>query len=411
MSLVSGLRLLFNCAFAVLVLLSSGISYADEYESDEADDETFDSAEQEPENLVQMAAREFSPSSSSAAREPAAVTGAVSPQNLEEILENHTQEMPSDSLGQTQVRTAASFGRSADEEPVSNSDINYGPAKGIDFDSVASLKVNSGYMRRGMEEHFGERSIANPNVLNLFEEYSHLRSEANAHLPSAFAPLISFIEEYIKANDKPESEETNGISHHKLAIQIVRASFCFGNDPFMMAAKMRRETNFTRTAVSPTGAVGFSQMTTIAVKEVQDQLSGNLDVSAPGAKKAYQEAIHCFSGIKNYELPNAPAFALKERVGLKWAFDMVLGQIHVKTLVSNAKAAEGYGNNTGGVVAAYEDAFADYNGDTQQTRGLCMGRASVQMRDEYACDVISHFNRMNAQWNRYVLRSTGKDLT
>lgn len=331
--------------------------------------------------------------------------------DFEDFLEELSQEQPSDTLGQAQVRTAGSFGARADQDFFSSSELTHGPAIGAEFDSLAEIRHDSGYMRRGMEQHFGERIVANIHVRNLFDRYSSLRSQAGVSLPSGFAPLVNFVEQYIKSNDLDNAEASNGFSHRTLAINVIRASFCFGNDPFMILAKMRRETNFSRKSVSPTGAVGFSQMTGIGVKEVQHQLSGDSKISLPQARTAFRQSIRCFSGINNYVVPRGSVENLKDRISQRWGFDMVFGQILVKTLVSYAKASQAYGNNTGGVVAAYQDAFTAYNGDTQMTQGRCTGRKSVQMREEYSCDVIQQFNRMNAQWNRFIVRSTGKDMT
>ncbi len=330
--------------------------------------------------------------------------------DFEEVLLSQTQQQPTDSFGQTLVRTAGTFGANIESEVYSKSELDNGPAAGFNITRAADISHDSGYMKQGMDQHFGERIIANVNVGRLFQLFGHLRSEAAVRLPAEFASIVNFVEHYIEANALGGAAANNELSHRSLAIQVVRASFCFGNDPLMILAKMRRETNFSRKSVSPTGAVGFSQMTSMGIKEVQHQLSGNGGVSLPGAKGAFQQSIRCFSGINNYELPSENTQTLKNRIAQKWGFDMMFGQILLKTLVSYAKASGSYGSNAGGIIAAYEDAFTIYNGDTQATSGSCTKKASVQMREEYACDVISQFNRMSAQWNRYVVRSTGKDI-
>lgn len=145
--------------------------------------------------------------------------------------------------------------------------------------------------------------------------------------------------------------------------------------------------------------------------QVQVRTAGVFGARADRDLYFNSELTHGFSGISNYVVPRGSVESLKDRISQRWGFDIVFGQILVKTLVSYVKASQAYGNNTGGVVAAYQAAFTAYNGDTQRTPGRCTGKKSVQMREEYACDVIQQFNRMNAQWNRYVLRSTGKDMT
>lgn len=354
---------------------------------------------------------EDSDDSEESVSEPAMEKLVESPSpDFEDVLANMTQEQPTDSLGINLVRSAGAFGATADRTVFSKSELDLGPAIGMDFDKLTDMRHDSGFMKQGMAQHFGARIVANINISNLFQQFAALRSQPGISLPSSFANLVSFVEQYIRANDTDDAEKTNGINHRSLAVQVVRASFCFGNDPFMIIAKMRRETNFSRRLVSPTGAVGWSQMTGIAIKEVQAQLSGDPKISLPEAKSAFQMAIRCFTGINQYQLPSSESDVLKSRVASHWALDMVFGQILVKTLVSYAKAGQSYGANSGGVVAAYEDAFTAYNGDSQSTAGICLKKKSVAMKDEYACDVISQFNRMNAQWNRFILHSTGKDI-
>jgi len=416
-------QLLINISFATMIVIAGALVHADEgddgaVESNSlAQNETDESAEQTEVTGSLGTTYASQPEASqlvraTASRQPASIAAApaFSPE-FEAFLENQTQEQPTDSLGLIQVRTAGSFGARADSESFTSNELNHGPARGMNYDSAASLRHESGFMRRGMAQYLDDRIVANAHVMNLFERYSSLRNEAGVELPTAFASLINFVEQYIRTNALSNAEANNGFSHRTLAINVVRASFCFGNDPFMILAKMRRETNFSRRSISPTGAVGFSQMTGIGVKEVQHQLSGDERISLPAARTAFQQSVRCFSGLSNFEVQRTSTENIKDRIREKWGFDMVFGQILVKTLVSNAKSSQSYGSNTGGVVAAYEDAFTVYNGDTQITQGACTGRRTVQMREEYACDVISQFNRMNAQWNRFVLRSTGKDIS
>ncbi|MCC2678256.1 MAG: hypothetical protein K0R29_832 [Pseudobdellovibrio sp.] len=419
-------HLLLNISFATLVFIAAAFVHADEgddgsatvagdsqvvTEAEDGDDQS-EAASTAASSYVPAATATVTTTATAPSRQPASIAAAPAyTPEFESFLENQTQELPSDSLGLAQFRTAGTFGAKTESESYSSSELNHGPAMGMNYDSVSSLRHDSGFMRRGMAQYLDDRIVANAHVMNLFERYASLRSESGVVLPPTFAPLINFVEQYIKSNALSNAEANNGFSHRTLAINVVRASFCFGNDPFMILAKMRRETNFSRRSVSPTGAVGFSQMTGIGVKEVQHQLSGDERISLPAARTAFQQSVRCFSGLSNFEVQRTSTENLKNRIREKWGFDMVFGQILVKTLVSNAKSSQSYGNNTGGVVAAYEDAFTVYNGDTQITQGACTGRRTVQMREEYACDVISQFNRMNAQWNRYIMRSTGKDLT
>lgn len=58
-------------------------------------------------------------------------------------------------------------------------------------------------------------------------------------------------------------EAVNGFSESQLAEEIVKSSYCFGTDPFLIASKVRQESRFDARAISPTGAIGLTQLTRI----------------------------------------------------------------------------------------------------------------------------------------------------
>jgi hypothetical protein len=152
-------------------------------------------------------------------------------------------------------------------------------------------------------------------------------------------------------------------------------------------------------------------MTGPGIREVQHQMSGNSQISVENAQSTFRQAIRCFTGLENFSVPMGESEDVKERLQRHWALDLIFGQIMIKTLVSYVKSNGQFANSSAGNVGAYRQAFVHYNGDNASVRGVCLQGRSVLMRDEYACDVISHFNRMSAQWNRYIVRSSGRDRT
>lgn len=89
--------------------------------------------------------------------------------------------------------------------------------------------------------------------------------------PYIAAPMI---ERYIqKIAPNREKRYSNDLSTEELSQRIAGAAYCYQVDPFVLTALIRKESIlYDQFALSPTGAVGYTQFTTIAVKEVSDQL-------------------------------------------------------------------------------------------------------------------------------------------
>lgn len=344
--------------------------------------------------------------SESAADEPAPETGEI---GLDDVLTQFNYFEPTARTERVLMDTADSYGANAERLLLSEDDVN-SPAVLMNSAEMAPGMVmtlhNSGYMRGGMENHLPGAIVVNPYVQRLFNKYGALRQRSGIELPAEFSQLVHFVKGYIRGTADAEAERGNGITHLQLAVQVVRASFCFGNDPFMVLAKMRRETHFSRRDVSPTGAVGFSQMTGSGIREVQDQMSGNDDLSVGNARATFRQAIRCYTGLDNFEIPRGGTEAVKASLRRSWSLDLMFGQIMVKTLVSNVKAS-GVSNT----LSAYREAFSLYNGDDTPTQAICAGRGQVPMRQEYSCDVISVFSRISAGWNNFVRTGRGQNLT
>lgn len=278
---------------------------------------------------------------------------------------------------------------------------------------AADDMYQSGYTASGMDPLLAGSLIANSHVDALFKKYASLRSQKGITLPEEFRELVSFVMGYIKIHADKDAEAENGMSHWALAVQIVKASFCFGNDPFMLAAKIRRETSFNRTLVSSGSAVGFSQMTGSGINEVKDQMSGNPNprklISMPNALRSFQMGVRCYAGIDNFRLPALNNTDMKKELRSRYRLDLTFGQIMMKAYVSYAKATSRLSNSVGDIAAAYGSAFVMYNGDSTPTRGACLGVKSTEMKLEYSCDIMKSFNTMSGNWNNYLAQKRKRE--
>lgn len=93
------------------------------------------------------------------------------------------------------------------------------------------------------------------------------------------SPLTLQIKEHIvKTNYKVPAREAEVI-----AKEILSVSSCFEIDPWILTSLIQKESSFVKHAVSPTGAVGLTQFTSIGIKEVNDQLGYRGREGAPEA--------------------------------------------------------------------------------------------------------------------------------
>lgn len=278
-------------------------------------------------------------------------------------------------------------------ENLSDSNIRYDGELLSTYDTF-----DSGYMAKGMGSLIPNNMVADANISLLFGKYAGLKKQSNVDLPTEFDTLIYFISSYIGATSKLNAAANNGFTHLKLATEVVRASFCFGTDPFMVLAKIRRETSFDRTGVSSGAAVGFSQMTGAGIDEVQEQMSGDSKISVANAKSEYQEAINCFSGYRQFDVPTGGRVAVQNELKKFYRLDLTFGQILTKTYVAYSKSL-----GAGNTINSYKAAFALYNGDRQSVRGVCLGVKSVELKFEYACDIVSYYSRLSKVWNDFLI--------
>lgn len=282
----------------------------------------------------------------------------------------------------------------AQETPFFRADVLTAPG---DPPLFMMYKHDSGYMHRNLISSLRDMLVVNSNVSSLFHNYKNLQVQKNVSLPRVFQPLINYSYRFMKAHSRKDSEALNGVKHDHLSFQFVKASFCFGNDPFMVLAKIKRESAFTRTLVSSGSAVGFTQMTGAGIKEVQHQMSGNDKISMPGVKEYFRKAIGCFTGNPFYHNFSGKTDDLKKLIRADWKLDVIYGQILLKVYTAYTIAASNKSRSLEDLNAAYAGSFVMYNGDMNEVNGRCTG-ARVPMKIEYSCDIMQNFEQLSNQW-------------
>lgn len=238
-------------------------------------------------------------------------------------------------------------------------------------------------------------------------------SSISAPLISRFEPMIKLLGNYIDIHKKGEMdicenqpakcsatfEAVNGISEKEMAAEIIKASYCFGTDPYIISSKIRKESRFDMFAKSETGAVGLTQLTAPGLKEILDQLGYRGEKYAVFDSKAYLEtAIQCYVGktvplifssfptIKPIKLRNGGLEYTPESLRLfkRWLkpdINMInkfsteqkktyikrqifVGQALLKIYLAYSKQISP--QNT--VLKQYESALRMFNGDTQRVQ-------------------------------------------
>jgi hypothetical protein len=245
-----------------------------------------------------------------------------------------------------------------------------------------------------VKKAFVTSKLANPNVLKMADT-THLNI------------LLSKLELYIgsqkngklqtcKNNEcKNNFEDINGVSERELAQEIVAASYCFGTDPLIVASKVRQESKFDTRAISHTGAIGLTQLTTIGLEEILDQLGHRgAKYASLESKDFIHDAISCYVGDrKDQVLYNFPQVEIitKSKGNLAYSprtidsfkrwfsysnsysksqkeilvkRQIILGQILLKIYLGFA-----YGTSKNKNVSyIYEKALRMFNGDRQKIR-------------------------------------------
>lgn len=190
---------------------------------------------------------------------------------------------------------------------------------------------------------------------------------------AAFRPITAKVLSLIEGGAAPDTERRNEISNAYLAAKIVRLAFCFGTDPYAVTEQIRAESRFDQTQVSPTGAVGLTQMTSIAIDEVNDQLGNRAKTGANVANFPYlRGAISCYLGTTDFHaMFESGVFSQGKTINGNWGLSsrakawlradidrqLIYGQIALKIYLALARDAGLEGR------AAYTEAMRNYNGD------------------------------------------------
>ena len=201
-------------------------------------------------------------------------------------------------------------------------------------------------------------------------------------------PLVTELESFITKMASASSEKLNGLSNLDLARKITRASFCFGTDPYAVTYQIGVESTFDRTRISPTKAVGLTQMTSVAIDEANDQLGNRGNDGARAENVEYwKKAISCYKGKdafapmfeagiiprgKLIEKNAAARGAAKTWIRASIDRQIIYGQIILKLHLARASGA----GLTG--LPAYQEAMRDYNGDRKNGHDVAYGRKIVR---------------------------------
>lgn len=236
---------------------------------------------------------------------------------------------------------------------------------------------------------------ADSNVKSVFTRNKDLRNNMPATLPNDFNSVIDDIHKYIESNNSASDEKNNGLLNSELSKKIVRASFCFGTDPKMIAAKIRMESVFSKGAISPTGAVGFTQMTKAGLEEANDQLGNRGPKNAPAANAGYfMKAIRCYTGAsfktmwdagvikKGQGLDGSRLAAAKKWIRADVDRDLIYGQIVLKVNLAATRSG------SKGMLDNYAKAFVRYNGDNSKV-------GKTQRKYVYSNQVMGYFHNID----------------
>jgi hypothetical protein len=270
-------------------------------------------------------------------------------------------------------------------------------------DESSQIRYDVGYFLKdqGVNSNFR----ASQEVNDIFNRNAELRGHMPGHLPPEFNKIIEQISNFIVGHAARGAEQSNGMSDMVLATRIVRASFCFGTDPYMAASTMVVESHFNNGEVSKTGAVGLTQMTSSGLDEVNDQL-GNV---GPGKARAnvatapiLMKFIGCYladgSDDKNGSkrkwhqmwedgvIPPGTVLTKNRNYtapAKKWLVSdvdrvLIYGQILLKTYLAEQNPQ----GRSKGMTAVYEKALRAYNGEPGRRKNI------------YAQKVIHNFDQL-----------------
>lgn len=164
---------------------------------------------------------------------------------------------------------------------------------------------------------------------------------------------------------------------NKLAREVVNVGQCFGVDPIVLTALIWRESNFVQKSTSERGAVGLTQMTQTAVKEVLERLNPRSPRKLDHLRTLVKKCSPSLYERLPYEVSADTVAAWKNSVAIHATDALVMGTLLLKlNLASNYKYARKF--------EIYRSALEKYNGDPK-----------VKIR--FAKDVLTLAKRMISQ--------------
>lgn len=186
-----------------------------------------------------------------------------------------------------------------------------------------------------------------------------------------------------------------------IATDIIEISECFKIDPWLYTGLIQKESSFRQTVSSPTGAAGFTQFTTLGLKEVNDQLGMR------GRTGAHYKSIQYFTQkIKNCVDPtwidlwdrvnvaeSDPEFykLLKEEIKSDTRAAIAYGAILLKTYVARVDDRADDENKKMQKSEIYYDALQIYNGEEGDAKVRYAKNVFKNMKSLYPKDLNFSF--------------------
>lgn len=221
-------------------------------------------------------------------------------------------------------------------------------------------------------------------------------------------PLETFSKNYLVMNLVPTSDllknhivKINGRvpPAEALAISknILKISACMQIDPWILTALIQHESTFNKNAVSPTGAAGLTQFTSIAFQEVNDQLGLRGRAGAPEITTLFlAEKIRTCIDPSWIDLWNRveakedePEFypQLKEVVKQDIKSSIVYGAILLKTYLAVTNKRQSPESKPLKMSEIYFHALQIYNGEAGEAKVKFAKKVFSNLKSVYPAEV------------------------
>jgi len=218
--------------------------------------------------------------------------------------------------------------------------------------SIILLLTSCGSLERPQSE--AEGVFATSSITDAFFIYEDS--------PSLFSYM-----QYINEHGKIDSNSYNTLD---MAHDMVVVALEFKIDPRILLSLVRKESAFKQDAVSPTGAVGLTQFTEIAIQEVHDQMG------IRGGEYARKSTIEYWrdripplykwlSDGKEWTWPakTSPISEVKNNLKNDGLMALIYGTVLLKTNLSYEKHKAGSDSDALKIRNLYRKALERYNGD------------------------------------------------